>query len=138
MDSSGSDNGTPYTCVYLAQGDAMGAYGVKKTVRQMRAMFQTGSPIAPQLSALADFRADVSAPPSSVEEYTTDEWDSGLWDTAVWDADAVFVNEANWTATGVTGSTIAPELQLTFGVTPTPQVELVAIDAEFHVGAMVA
>jgi len=67
-----------------------------------------------------------------------DEWDSGLWDTAIWDADSVIVNEANWTATGVTGSTIAPELQLTFGITPTPFVELVAIDAEFHVGAMVA
>ena len=138
MDSGGSDAGMPYTAVFLGQADAMGAYGVKKSVRQMRAMFQTGSPINPQLSALPDFREAVSSPPASVANYTTDTWDVGLWDTAVWDADAVIVNEANWTSTGVTGSTIAPELQLTFGVTPTPQVELVAIDAEFHIGAMVA
>lgn len=138
MDSTGSDAGAVYTAVYLGQADGMNAYGRQKTVRQMRAMFQTGSPINPQLTAKANFREDISAPPSSPDNYTTDSWDSGLWDTAVWDADAVVVNDANWTSTGVTGSVIAPELQLTFGVTPTPEVELVAIDAEFHVGAMVA
>jgi hypothetical protein len=138
LDTGGADAGTPYTCVFLGQSDGMGAYGRQKTVRQMRAMFQTGSPINPQLTALANFREDISPPPSSPANYTTDTWDSGLWDTAIWDADAVIVNEANWAATGVTGSSIAPELQLTFGITPTPQVELVAIDAEYHVGAMVA
>lgn len=138
MDSSGSDAGTAYTAVYVGQQNGMGAGGRQKTVRQMRAMFQTGSPINPQLTALDDFREDISPPPSSPSNYSVDAWDSGLWDTAIWDADAVIVNEANWTATGVTGSTIAPELQLTFGITPTPFVELVSIDAEFHVGAMVA
>lgn len=138
MDATGSDDGTPYTAVFLGQSEGMGAYGLQKTVRQMRATFQSGSPIRPQLTALANFREDVSSPPSSPANYTTDSWDSGLWDTATWDADAAIVNEANWTATGITGATIAPELQLTFGVTPTPQVELVAIDAEFHTGAMVA
>lgn len=138
MDASGADAGASYTAVYLGQHEGMGAYGRQKTVRQMRAMFQTGSPINPRLSALANFREDISSPPSSPTNYTTDTWDSGLWDVAIWDADATIVNEANWTATGVTGSTIAPELQLTFGITPTPQVELVAIDAEFHIGAMVA
>jgi len=138
MDSTGSDDGDIYTCVYLGQAEGMGVYGRQKTVRQMRAMFQTGSPINPQLTAKANFREDVSSPPSSPDNYTADMWDSGLWDTAIWDADAVIVNEANWTSTGITGSVIAPELQLSFGITPTPQVELVAIDAEFHVGAMVA
>lgn len=137
MDATGSDDGDVYTAVYLGQAERI-AGGRQVTVRQMRAMFQTGSPIRPQLTALANFREEVSPPPSSPANYTTDAWDSGLWDTAIWDADAVIVNEANWTATGITGSTIAPELQLSFGITPTPQVELVAIDAEFHAGAMVA
>ncbi len=137
-DISGSDAGAAYTCRMLMQHDAMGVYGRKKTVLQMRAMFQAGSPINPQLNALADFNEAASAPPASAVNYSTDDWDSGLWDVALWDADVVLQNQANWTASGVTGSTIAPELQLTFGVSPTPQVELVAIDAEFHVGAMVA
>ena len=138
MDVGGSDDGAAYTCRVLMQHDSMGVYGRKKSVRQMRAMFQAGSPINPQLLALPDFSEDASPPPASPANYTTDAWDSGLWDAALWDADAVLVNQANWTSTGVTGTTIAPELQLTFGVAPTPSVELVAIDAEFHVGAMVA
>jgi hypothetical protein len=138
MDSTGSDAGTPYTSVLLGQSDGMGVGGHQKTIRQMRAMFQTGSPINAQLTARPNFREDILSPPSSPDDYTTDTWDSGLWDTALWDVDAVVVNEANWTSTGITGSSIAPELQLTFGITPTPQVELVSIDAEFHVGAMVA
>lgn len=138
MDTGGSDAGENYTALLLMQHDHLGAYGVQKTIRQMRAVFQSGSPINPQLSALPNYREDVSAPPSSVDNYTTDEWDSGLWDTAIWDADTIVSNEANWTAAGVTGSVLAPELQLTFGVTPTPQVELVAIDVQFHPGAMVA
>jgi hypothetical protein len=137
MDSTGADAGTSYTAIYLGQADPMGVGGLQKTILQMRAMFQTGSPINPQLTALPDFREDVSSPPSSVADYTTDEWDLGLWDSAVWDSDATIVNQANWTGAGVTGSVIAPELQLTFGITPTPVVELVAIDAQFHVGAMV-
>lgn len=138
MDSGGTDAGAVYTAVFLGQHDSMGVYGRQKSVRQMRAMFQTGSPINPQLSAQPDFREDLMPPPSSPDNYASDTWDSGLWDTALWDADAVIVNQAAWTSTGVTGATIAPELQLTFGITPTPTVELVSIDAEFHVGAMVA
>lgn len=138
MDSTGSDSGSVYTAVFLGQADGMGAYGRQKSVRQMRAMFQTGSPIRAQLTAKANFREDISAPPPSPANYTADLWDAGLWDEAVWDATDSIVNEANWTAAGVTGSVIAPELQLSFGITPTPQVELVAIDVEFHVGAMVA
>lgn len=138
MDSTGSDAGAVYTAVYLGQAEGMGIYGRQKTVRQMRAMFQSGSPIRPQLTAKANFRDDLSAPPPSPANYTADLWDAGLWDEAVWDATDSIVNEANWTAAGVTGSVIAPELQLSFGITPTPQVELVAIDVEFHVGAMVA
>lgn len=138
MDLGGSDAGTPYTCTLLMQHDSMGAYGVKKSMRQMRAVFQAGSPINPQISAQADFSEELPSPPASAANYSSDEWDSGLWDTALWDADVVLTNQANWTATGVTGSTIAPALQLTFGVTPTPVVELVAIDAQFHAGAIVA
>lgn len=139
MDSGGSDNGNIYTALYLGQHEHMGAYGRKKSVRQMRAMFQTGSAINPQVSALADYSEATSAPPSiALASSSTVVWDSALWDVALWDGGAtVTMNEGRWTATGVTGTTIAPELQITFGSTVTPQVELVAIDAEFHVGAVV-
>ncbi len=138
MDASGSDAGSIYTALYLGQHEAMGVQGREKTVLQMQAMFQTGTPINPQLSALSDFSEATSSAPSSPANFTTDTWDSGLWDTAVWNATTTTENSARWTAAGVTGRTIAPELQLTFGITPTPVVELVAIDAQYRIGAVVA
>lgn len=138
MDQGGSDAGALYTALMLGQPDQMGAFGQQKTVLQMRAMFQTGSPINPYLSAQPDFRETPSAPPSSVPDYAVDVWDVGLWDVAKWDASQAILNAGNWTSAGVTGSVIAPELQLSFGVTPTPSVELVSIDAMFQTGAIVA
>ena len=138
MDATGADGGTPYTALYLGHHEHLGAYGVQKTVLQARAMFQVGSPINPRLKVLANFSEAISAPPASPMNYTTDSWDAGLWDVALWDAAAIVTTSANWTGIGVTGSVIAPELQLTFGVSPTPQVELVSIDVEFRAGAMVA
>lgn len=138
MESGGSDLGAIYTAVIVGQYDPMRFYGRKKSVLQMRAMFQVGTPIVPQLRAMADFGDTLSAPPSSPAAYATDGWDVGLWDVAVWDATTSIQNRAEWVPVGVTGSAIAYELQLTFGVAQTPVVELVSIDAEFHVGAMVA
>ena len=137
MDSGGSDGGSVYTAAYLGQFESMGVYGQAKSIRQMRAMFQTGSPILPQLRGKADFDEVLSSPPSSPADYTTDAWDSGVWDTAIWDAASSTHTDASWVSVGVTGRMIAPELQLTFGITPTPQVELVAIDVQYHVGASV-
>lgn len=138
LDTGGNDNGSIYTAVYLGQHESMGSASAKKTVLQMRAMFQTGSPIAPYISAQPDFQEVIASPPSSVANYTTDVWDIGLWDVAVWDATTSISNSASWTAGGITGGTIAPELQLSFGVDPTPAVELVSIDATYSVGAVVA
>lgn len=138
MESGGSDNGEIYTATYLGQHDAMDAPGRQKTVLQMRAMFQVGSPIDPQLTALGNFDEELPVPPSSPAAYAVDGWDVGLWDVVLWDAGTTITSRADWSPAGVTGYTIAPALQLTFGVTPTPVVELVAIDAEFRVGAMVA
>lgn len=138
MDSGGSDNGAVYTAAYLGSHSDMGVPGAQKTVLQMRAMFQTGSPILPLVGALANFSEDTGTPPGSPAQYTVDRWDQGLWDVAIWDAASSTVNQASWTAAGVTGSTIAPLLQLSFGITPTPEVELVSIDTMYRVGAPVA
>lgn len=139
MDSGGTDNGAIYTALYLGQHEQMGVYGRTKTVRQMRAMFQTGTSALAQVRALADYSETTTAPPPvSAAISTAPKWDVAKWDAAKWDGGvAVTMNEGRWTAIGVTGSVIAPELQITFGGTVTPQVELVAIDAEFHVGASV-
>ena len=138
MEAGGSDNGTPYRCAYLGQHEGLDAPGMEKTVTQMRATFKTGTPIAPLVTAKTDYAENLSnAPSSAAEASDLSLWDSALWDTGVWDAGGILETKARWTSAGRTGRTIAPEVQLTFGITATPDVELVSIDAAYEIGALV-
>jgi hypothetical protein len=137
MDAGGNDDGMPYTAVYVGQFEGLGSFGGTKTAHQMRATFETSGPINPQITARADFDTVVSSPPASPANYTVDVWDVGLWDQAKWDATGGVIVQSVWTAVGVTGRVIAPEVQLTFGIVPTPNVSLVAIEAEYQAGARV-
>jgi len=138
MDTSGSDNGALYTAAYLGLHDAMGVYGQEKTVLQMRPMLQAAGDVNPLVSAKVNFNQILSPPPASPVSYVEDLWDVGLWDVAVWDSAVVPTSTAAWTAIGLTGTFVAPELQLTFGVASTPRVEYIGMDAQFRVGAAVA
>jgi hypothetical protein len=85
-----------------------------------------------------NYSVDVAMAPNSVADFNTGLWDSGLWDEATWDgSDGVGAVASNWTAVGRTGYAIAPEVQLTFGVTPVPNVELVSVDVTYYVGELV-
>lgn len=137
MEAGGSDDGDSYTCVYLGQHEDMGAPALQKTVTQMRPVFQAANPILPLLKAVPDYDETIGAPPSSVPNFPSGIWDEGTWDSSLWDSGEATIAAAQWVAIGVTGYVIAPLLQLTFGVTPVPKVELVAIDAAFRVGALV-
>lgn len=137
LDSGGSDTGTPYTCRFLGQFDPMGAPGMMKTMVQANLTFQAGSPFTAQLHVKADFDETSSPAPSSTADYAVDIWDVGEWDVAVWDASTGSKVSAQWQAVGATGRFLAPELQITFGIAPTPKVELVSVDAQFYVGAAV-
>lgn len=138
MESGGSDMGEIYTATWVAQHDPMGLYGAKKSTRQMRALFLTGTAILPKISGLVDFDVSVPAPPSSPPDTATSGWDISLWDVGIWDEAESIRRVGLWTPVGVTGDAIAPVLQLTFGIARAPKVELVSIDVQFHAGAVVA
>lgn len=139
LETGGSDDGTPYTCVFLGNHESLGAPGRQKTVTQARAVFRSGTQINPLVSAQVDYASAVSPPPNAAVEAAGDLWDVGLWDVAVWDSGgtAEFFT-SRWSAVGRTGFSIAPEVQLTFGGSSAPAVELVSIEATFNVGAIVA
>ncbi len=138
VDSGGSDDGVPYTCVMLMQHEDFGSPIAQKTVLQMRPVFQVGNEVLPKIEALADYDETVSAPPPSITEFQLYGWDVGLWDEALWDTADTRVHSPQWVPVGVTGFVIAPLLQMTFGVTPTPRVELISVDATYTSGAIVA
>ena len=138
VESGGSDAGSIYTAVMLGQPESLGNYGVVKSVRLMRAVFQKATPIAPLITAKADFSEVLSPPPSAVAGTASKGWDVAQWDVGTWDDGAAVSVQAQWTSVGVTGAVIAPELQMTFGGVDAPDVHLVAIDLQYHAGAGVA
>lgn len=140
LQETGSDNGTPYTCVYIGQHEQMGFMG-EKTLAQMRPLFSSNIPIQPQVSALVNYSETRSSAPNSHVSTETDGWDISVWDTSLWDASATGGTEASesqWTAIGRTGHAIAPEVQVTLGVTTLPVVDLVGLEAMFMPGTEVA
>ena len=138
FESGGSDSGSVYTAAYLGQYESMGMAGVQKTIAQMRATFRNSTKIAPLVSVKADYSQGLSAPPNAAPEGDGQSvWGIGKWGLSKWGGSNVVSTQAVWGAIGRTGYAIAPEVQLTFGTVSKPIVELVGIDATFHVGALV-
>ena len=139
MNSGGSDNGEAYTCNYIGQFEHVGAPGAVKTILQAKAMFKSASPINPKVSVLTDYIEDLPTAPASPANYSTDEWDSAVWDVSKWDSgDTTYSIVGQWQSVGATGTTMAPALQMTFGVTPTPKVEFTSVTMQYTAGAAVA
>ena len=118
--------------------DHFGKPGQHKTLKQARATFRASSQFLPQLSASVNYAQTFPAPPSSIANYSEDTWDVGLWDTAVWDASSTEqITSTRWVSIVGAGFVHSIQLQATFGITPTPDVELAAIDITLETGSVV-
>lgn len=140
MQEGGSDDGMPYTCVYLGQHESLGLPVMQKTVGQMRPVFTSNVPISPQLTALVNYSETLSSPPNASTALYGDGWDVSTWNVSLWDATGTLYGAENsqWVAIGRTGHAIAPELQMTLGGTLRPEIELIGVDVTFSTGALVA
>lgn len=130
----GNDDGMPYVCSYAGLPDHFNAPGQFKTIQSARATFVSGNAVKAKLSVGMDYNVNFPAAPASIDDFTTDVWDVGLWDVALWDAATVSRVSSRWVSIGRSGTSIVPQLQMTFGITPPPMTELVAIDFIYSVG----
>lgn len=137
FESGGSDSGTPYTASFLGKSEEMGVSGQQKTIAQVRAKFRGKTKVKPLVTAKTDYNENLSSPPNaSANDASAGVWGVSKWGAGVWGG-ATVSTQAVWSAVGRTGFAVAPEVQVTFGGVAKPDVELVAIDATFHVGALV-
>jgi hypothetical protein len=140
MDVGGKDDTLPYTAAMVLNFDHFEAPNLEKTVTQARALFRTGNPVLPKLSASINYAINLPSAPASVAEFTTgDVWDSAIWDTSVWDSGLLVTGTVNtrWQSIGRSGYSHAIQLQATFGTTAEPNTELISIDVAYEPGAMV-
>ena len=136
--SGGNDNSVAYTCKLALPFDHLGRPGQFKTLKQARATFRASSQFLPQLSCSVNYAQSFPSPPSSVSNYTEDAWDAGVWDTALWDASSSEqVTSTRWVSLTGAGFVHAIQLQATFGITPSVDAELSAIDVQYETGSVV-
>jgi len=136
MEAGGSDDGMPYVASYVGLFDHLGAPGAVKTVHSARTIFNAASEIEPQISISKNYAVSLPSPPNSIDDFTVSEWDVGLWDVALWDSGISLTTKTQWHSIGQSGFAVAPQLQMTMGISPTPKVELVAIDLIFEIGGV--
>lgn len=136
--SGGNDDGEVYVCRFALPFDHLKAPGQHKTLKLARATFRSSTGFIPKLSCSVDYAQSFPSPPSSIADYAVDAWDVGLWDTAVWDASSSqSVTSTRWVSIVGAGFAHAFQLQVTFGVTPTPNGEFSAMDVMYTKGAIV-
>lgn len=136
--SGGSDDGAIYVCRMALPFDHLGKPAQLKTLKQARATFRGSSRFKAQLSCSVNYAQTFPSPPSSVDNYSVDVWDVGLWDVMVWDAELTeSVTSTRWVSLHGVGFVHALQLQMTFGITPTPSLELSSIDITFEAGSVV-
>lgn len=137
-ETGGSDDGASYECIAVGLFDHFDAIGPIKTIQMARATFLAGKSFEPQLTASVDYSVTLPAAPASVpDDVIFNEWDSGLWDQATWDAGTSPMISTRWVSIGASGFTAAWQIQVTCGVTPTPDAELVSIDMTYETGGLV-
>ncbi|RUZ76920.1 hypothetical protein EN943_15685 [Mesorhizobium sp. M7A.F.Ca.US.006.01.1.1] len=135
---SGNDDGMPYTATAVGLFDHLKAPARDKIIHMARTVFLASRKFLAKLSVSTNYQVSLPSPPASVaDDVTLDEWDTGLWDVALWDAGTTKTVSTKWTSVGQSGFSIAWQLQVTCGVTPTPDAELVAIDMTYEVGDVV-
>lgn len=137
-ENGGTDDGASYTCTAIGLFDHFGAIGPVKNIQMARATFIASKPFNPKISASTNYQVALPSPPASApDQESLDLWDTGLWDVANWDAGTTRSVSSRWVSIGRSGFTAAWQVQVTCGVTPTPDAELVSIDVTYETGGLV-
>lgn len=133
----GQDGDEMYVATFVGQHEALGVPGALKIVHQLRTTLQTANDVRAQVFAVRDFGVDLPPPPDAPSA-TVDGWDVGAWDGAEWDAGGETRIAQVWSAAGVSGTYIAPGVQISVKSPIAPVIELVSVEAAYTVGAAVA
>ena len=137
-EQGGSDDGEIYVARYAGHFSPLGMNAAIKSSNLVRANFRASRAFVAQVSGSVDYSVSFPPAPPSVANSTEDTWDTGLWDAAVWDAAAAALSvTSNWQAIAKAGFVFAPQVQITSGVTPRPDAELMSFDVQYEVGAVV-
>lgn len=130
----GTDDGIPYTGIYMPLFSDEGSPTNIKTAKIARATLRSGTPLNERLACRFDFDRSLPPPPDVAPVPVGNEWDNAVWDQAVWDAGrSSIVTQRRFSVSG-RGYRIAPTLQITSGAAVPIDAEIVAVDVSYDMG----
>jgi len=133
-DTSGSDDGAPYTASWI--GPFRMETANIMVAKLARAVVRSAETFEPQITVKADFDTTLPTPPQSGVSVGGDIWDTGIWYTAVWGR--IDATRMPWQGVIGSGSALAPCIQYTLGQLESPRIEMVRVDLVYEGGEVVA
>ena len=120
-----TDDGRPYTGVYIPVFDQLGVGGFK-VASMVRAVVRGLGEASVQLSCQSDFTVDLPPPPDATPSATgSDKWGQAKWGQAKWgSANSSVVLNQDWVHVAGDGEVISIAHQITSG-------DVLPIDTEF-------
>jgi hypothetical protein len=135
--TTGRDQGVPYTATYIPLFTDFGVGGVK-TSGMARAVFRSPVAVEDKITALADYNAMLTGVPNATFVPVGDNaWGTAVWGAFTWGADGGSRNKSTfseWRSVQVRGDVLSMGLQVTSGSDVTLDAELVRIDLTYKGG----
>lgn len=139
-EQGGSDGGSPYFPVWIANWDDFGTPGRLKTVHQARATFLSQGDVNPRISFSTEYTVRLPGFPDPAPSLAAASlWDEAIFDVDVWDGGGLpkEMFSTRWLSQGKTGYAHALQLQTTQQSEFASDVEIVEVTATYEVGALV-
>lgn len=136
IETGGNDNSAPYTAKLALAFSHLGAPGTNKTMTMARVIAKGTPRFSPKMSASVDYKVSFPTDPSSPANFNTSLWDSAVWDASTWDGTTDETIITRWASIGKTGFAFAPQIQVTSGITPVPNFEIISIEVLYEGGAI--
>lgn len=124
----------PYTAVAAPLFDGLKNPAAVKEAGIARAVLRAPGEVEALLSAHADYKIELSAPPSAPPDVGSSIWGLGVWGLSTWGSAAVKETTQEWQSVSAIGYALTATVQITSGGIAPPQVELVRIDLTYQVG----
>jgi len=130
----GTDNGAPFTGVYVPLFSDVAKPSANKAARMARIETKSRAAISEKVSCLFDFDTNVPSPPDSTLVTVGNEWDNAVWNSSLWNADRSAVVTKRRHSVAGNGYRIAPVFQVTSGSAVPLDVEIITLDVTFESG----
>lgn len=116
--TGGDDMGDPFVCRATLPFSALSGPATTKTAHMMQAIWKVRGNVTPKLSVAVDYKPGFPTAPAVSAGVSGDEgiWDAATWDVSEWGReDGDYRIASGWRSVAGTGTSLAPQVQITCG-----------------------